>query len=113
MTQRRNVEIKFRLDEKEAEKLNDFVRRTGMPRERILRAMIGSYKLNEPNEDFMLAIRELSNLANAIWQFVQTFKLKEFRNTDLAEKQLEIWSNVYMEIYKKYLFPEKEKTPWQ
>ena len=62
---KRNVQIMFRLNEQEADQLNDLVRRSGLKRERFLRSMILGYRLCEkPDTAFYDIQKELCTIGN-------------------------------------------------
>ncbi len=68
MINRRN-QICLRLNEKEYARLQEIVKKSGFPREAVLRSMIMDAKVKvHPTDEYIKLIRLLSNLANNINQ---------------------------------------------
>ena len=68
----RNIEIKVRLNRKEAEALDKKVRRSGLSREAYLRHLIdGVVPQDAPPPDYFSMMRELHGVANNLNQIAQ------------------------------------------
>lgn len=69
---RRNVEIKVRLNRKEAETLNKNVKKSGLSREAYLRHLIvGNVPREAPPADYYAMMRELYRIGNSLNQVAQ------------------------------------------
>ena len=70
--QKRNIEIKLRLDKKEAESLNKRVKKSGLSRESYLRHLInGLVPTDAPPPDYYSMMRELHGIGNNLNQIAQ------------------------------------------
>lgn len=70
--QKRNIEIKLRLDKKEADFLNKRVRKSGLSREGYLRHIInGLVPTDAPPPDYYSMMRELHGIGNNLNQIAQ------------------------------------------
>jgi hypothetical protein len=70
--QKRNIEIKFRLDKKEAEALNKHVKKSGLSRESYLRHLInGLVPTDAPPPDYYAMIKELHAIGTNLNQIAQ------------------------------------------
>lgn len=69
---KRTVEIKVRLNDKEADALNQRVRKSGLSREAYLRHLIGgAMPRDAPAPDYFNFMRELHNIGNNLNQIAQ------------------------------------------
>lgn len=69
---KRNIEIKVRLNRKEAETLNKNVKKSGLSREAYLRHLIaGSVPREAPPVDYYAMMRELYRIGNSLNQVAQ------------------------------------------
>ncbi|MDR2043307.1 MAG: MobC family plasmid mobilization relaxosome protein [Clostridium sp.] len=68
----RSIEIKFRLNKKEAETLNERVKKSGISRESYLRHLInGLVPTDAPAPDYHAMMRELHGIGNNLNQIAQ------------------------------------------
>lgn len=104
----RNVQILFRLNENEAEHLQDLVRKSGRSREAFLRDMIKGYRLSEkPDLEFYKIMRELSAIGNRINQLAVKANALGFVDTPMLNEEARKWHEFQIDIRKKYLLPQK------
>ena len=69
---KRNVEIKVRLNRKEAETLNKSVKKSGLSREAYLRHLIaGNVPREAPPADYYAMMKELYRIGNSLNQVAQ------------------------------------------
>lgn len=89
----RNIEIKVRLNRKEAESLNKRVRKSRLSREAYLRHLInGSVPRDAPPPDYYSMMRELyhvGNNLNQIAQKVHTLNVLDVQRYDTAVREFE------------------------
>ena len=104
----RNVQILFRLNENEAEHLQDLVRKSGRSREAFLRDMIKGYRLSEkPDPEFYKIMRELSAIGNRINQLAVKANALGFVDTPMLNEEARKWHEFQIDIRRKYLLPQK------
>jgi len=83
----RTHEIKVRLSDDEFETLNDYVKRTGWPRERYIRALlIGCLPGSVPPLDYYNMIREIRKVGYNMRQIAQRAYAQEFIDAPLYEQ---------------------------
>jgi len=91
--QKRNIEIKLRLDKKEAESLNKRVKKSGLSRESYLRHIInGLVPTNVPPPDYYSMMRELHGIGNNLNQIAQkahVLNVMDVKRYDEAVKALD------------------------
>lgn len=88
---KRNIEIKVRLNRKEAETLDKKVRRSGLSREAYLRHLInGSVPREAPPPDYYSMMRELYRIGNSLNQVSQkahTLNVIDVQKYDTAVRE--------------------------
>lgn len=105
---KRNVQILFRLTEKEAEQLNELVRKSGRSKEAFLRETVKGYRLCEkPDPEFYKMMRELSAIGNRINQLAVKANALGFIDTPMLREEARKWHEFQIEIRKRYLLPRK------
>ena len=91
--QKRNIEIKLRLDKKEAESLNKRVKKSGLSRESYLRHIInGLVSTDVPPPDYYSMMRELYGIGNNLNQIAQkahVLNVLDVKRYDEAVKALD------------------------
>jgi hypothetical protein len=91
--QKRNIEIKLRLDKKEAEALNKRVKKSGLSREGYLRHLInGLVPTDAPPPDYFTMMRELHGIGNNLNQIAQkahVLNVMDARRYDEVVKSLD------------------------
>ena len=91
--QKRNIEIKLRLDKKEAETLNKRVKKSGLSRESYIRYLInGLVPTDAPPPDYYSMMRELHGIGNNLNQIAQkahVLKVLDVGRYDKAVKSLD------------------------
>lgn len=89
----RNVEIKVRLNRKEAESLNKRIRKSRLSREAYLRHLInGSVPRDAPPPDYYSMMRELYHVGNNLNQIAQkahTLNVLDVQRYDTAVREFE------------------------
>ena len=90
---KRNVEIKVRLNRKEAEALNKRVKKSRLSREAYLRHLIdGTVPREAPPPDYYAMMRELYRIGNSLNQVAQkahTLNVIDVQRYDTGVRQLE------------------------
>ena len=104
---KRNVQIMFRLNEQEADQLNDLVRRSGLRRERFLRSMILGYRLCEkPDSAFYDIQKELCAIVNRVNQLAVKANALGFIDTPMLEEEVRQWRKFRLDVSKRFLKPQ-------
>lgn len=90
---KRNIEIKVRLNRKEAEALNKRVKKSRLSREAYIRHLMeGSVPRDAPPPDYFSMMRELHGIANNLNQIAQkahTLNVVDVQRYDTCARQLE------------------------
>ena len=90
---KRTIEIKVRLNEKEAEQLNERVRKSGLSREAYIRQLLSGYiPRDAPPPDYFAMMRELHGIGrnlNQIAQKAHVLRVMDVQRYDLQVRQLE------------------------
>lgn len=103
----RNVQILFRLNDEEAERLQMLVKRSGRSREAFLREMVKGYRLCEkPDPEFYQMMRELSAIGNRINQLAVKANALGFVDTPMLREEANKWRQFQIDVRKKYLLPK-------
>ena len=106
----RTIEIKVRLNRKEAEQLNKRVKKSRLSREAYLRHLISGVVPREaPSPDYFGMMRELHGIGNNLNQIAQkahTLNVMDVQRYDAACRQLE---NAICSITEAVILPEKLK----
>ena len=106
----RTIEIKVRLNRKEAEQLNKRVKKSRLSREAYLRHLISGVVPREaPSPDYFSMMRELHGIGNNLNQIAQkahTLNVMDVQRYDAACRQLE---DSIRAITEAVILPEKLK----
>lgn len=98
---KRNVEILFRLNRKEAENLDKKVKKSGLSREAYLRQLIaGVVPKDAPPPDYYSMMRELHKVGNNLNQIAQkahTLNVIDVKRYDEAVREYEAVVKLIME----------------
>ncbi len=90
---KRTIEIKVRLNEAEAEQLNERVRKSGLSREAYIRQLLSGYiPRDAPPPDYFAMMRELHGIGrnlNQIAQKAHVLRVMDVQRYDLQVRQLE------------------------
>jgi len=107
---KRDIPIRVRLNEVEADHLYGLVKKSGRSREAFLRAMIEGYQLCEkPDPEFYKVMRELSGIGNNINQLAAKANTFGFVDVLMLEEESKKWHQFQLSIREKYLLPKKVK----
>ncbi len=106
---KRNIQIMFRLNEHEAERLNSLAEKTGYSREALLREMINGYKLCEkPDPEFYRMMRDISAIGNNVNQLAKKANaLGLIDDSKMLKAEAEAWHRFQLDLRKKYLLPQR------
>lgn len=105
---KRNVQIMFRLDRKEAGEFDKLVRKSGLSREVLLRAMISGYQLCEkPDDEFYKSMRELSAIGNRVNQLAAKANALGFIDAPLLNIEVAKWMEFRKAVQDKFLLPTR------
>lgn len=106
---KRNVQILFRLDRKEAQEFDKLVRKSGLTREVFLRAMISGYQLHEkPDDEFYKVMRELSAIGNRVNQLAAKANALGFVDAPLLNQEVAKWMDFRKAVMDKYQLPTRK-----
>ncbi len=104
----RNVQILFRLNEEEAERFYELVKRSGRSKEAFLREMIKGYRLCEkPAPEFYKSMRELSAIGNRINQLAAKANALGFIDAPMLREEVKKWHQFQIDIRRRYLLPRR------
>ncbi len=110
----RNIEIKVRLNRKEAEGLEKRVKKSGLSREAYLRHLIGgSIPRDAPPPDYFAMMRELQAIGNNLNQIAQkahVLEVVDVQRYDAAVRKLE---DAIRSITDAVILPHAMEPPWQ
>ena len=107
---KRNVQILFRLDKKEAQEFQKKVKKSGLTKEAFLRQMIAGYELHEkPDDRFYDALRELSAIGNCVNQLAAKANALNFIDAPMLKEEAKKWAKFRLGIQEKFLLPERGK----
>ncbi len=119
---KKNIEIKVRLNRKEAEALNKRVKKSRLSREAYLRHLIeGSVPREAPSPDYYTMMRELYRIGNNLNQIAQkahTLNVMDVQRYDTAVRQFEAAVRKITEAVvspqpmEKMGTPQSQKTLW-
>jgi hypothetical protein len=108
--QKRNVEIKLRLDKKEAESLNKRVRKSGLSRESYLRHIINSLVPTDvPPPDYYNMMRTLHGIGNNLNQIAQKAHVLNVIDVKRYNENTDALDNAIVEITNAVMLPRKIK----
>jgi len=106
--QKRNVEIKLRLDKKEAESLNKRVRKSGLSRESYLRHIInGLVPTDVPPPDYYNMMRTLHGIGNNLNQIAQKANVLNVVDVKRYDENTAALDNAIVEITNAVMLPRK------
>lgn len=107
---KRNVQVLFRLDKKEAQDFQKKVKKSGLSKEAFLRQIIAGYELHEkPDDKFYDSMRELSAIGNRVNQIAAKANALGFVDVPMFKEEAKKWSKFQIEIREKFLLPKKER----
>lgn len=96
---RRNIKIDLRLNEQEMERLRRDVARSGWPREKYLRALIGHSSIREmPSMDLISVLRNLQQINNNMNQVALIANAKGFVDTAAYWENVELLKETIHEL---------------
>lgn len=104
----RNIQFKFRLNQKEAEEFERKVSKTGMKKETFIRHLISGYEPREkPDKEFFDAMRMMTSIGNRINQIAAKANALDFIDERAYKKDAQELLNLRLEIQEKFLMPQK------
>lgn len=100
----------FRLNEQEADQLNNLVRHSGLKRERFLRNMILGYRLCEkPAPEFYDIQKELRAISNRVNQLAVKANALSFIDAPMLEEEVRQWRKFRLDVSKRFLKPRARR----
>jgi hypothetical protein len=105
---KRNVHIQFWLDEKEAERFNKMVGRSGLSRENYLRHLIGGLvPTNAPPPDYYTMMRELHAIGTNLNQIAQKAHVLNAIDVKRYDENVAALNKAVIEITNAVMLPRK------
>ena len=106
--QNRTIEIKCRLNQKEADTLNNRVKKSGLSRENYLRHTIFGYvPTDAPPPDFFAMMKELHFIGAALKQIRQDAHIPNAQDTQRLDEILALHNKVVVFIMNAVMLPRK------
>jgi len=106
--QKRNIEIKLRLDKKEAEALNKRVKKSGLSRESYLRHIInGLVPTDTPPPDYFSMMRELHGIGNNLNQIAQKAHVLNVMDVQRYDEAVKSLDRTILNITNAVMLPRK------
>jgi len=106
--QKRNIEIKLRLDKKEAESLNKRVKKSGLSRESYLRHIInGLVPTDVPPPDYYSMMRELHGIGNNLNQIAQKAHVLNVLDVKRYDEAVKALDSAVLNITNAVMLPRK------
>ena len=104
----RNIEIKVRLNRKEAEALNKRVKKSRLSREAYLRHLInGVVPQDAPPPDYFDFMRELHSVGNNLNQIAQKAHVLNVMDVQRYDAAVRLFEQTVKEITEAVILPEK------
>lgn len=105
---KRMIEIKVRLDQKEADTLNKKVKRSGLSREAYVRQLInGLVPRDAPPPDYYSMMRELYRIGNNINQIAQKAHSLNFIDSRRYDESMREFEQAVKKITEAVVLPQK------
>ncbi len=105
---KRNIEVKLRLDRKEAEALNKRVKKSGLSRESYLRHIIGGLVPTDvPPPDYYTMMRELHAIGNNLNQVAQKAHVLNVIDVQRYDTAVNALDGAILEITNAVMLPRK------
>lgn len=109
---RRNVAVLFRLTEKEALRLDEKVRRSGLNREAYLRQLIsGAVPKDAPPPDYYLMMKELYRIGNNLNQIAQKAHVLHVIDAQRYDRDVRDFREAVRKITEAAVLPERAVLP--
>lgn len=106
----KNVVVKLRMSQKEADDLNKKVALTGLTKSAFIRILIAGYiPKPKPDKEFYVLLRKLYAVCNDIDQLTAKAHTLNFIDVPMLKEIKSKHENLLDEIQKKYLAPDKNK----
>ena len=107
----RNVSILFRLNRKEAEKLNKCVKKSGLSREAYLRQLVnGLIPKDEPPPDYYSMMRELHRIEEQLSRISQTAHAQRRIDVQKYDAEVQGFHRIVEQIMEAVVLPERMGT---
>ena len=108
---KRSVEIKVRLNRKEAERLNKRVKKSSLSREAYLRHLIGgSIPRDAPPADYYAMMRELYHIGNSLNQVAQKAHVMNVIDVQRYDAAVRTFETAVKEITAAVVLPQPMDT---
>ena len=105
---KRNIEILFRLNRKEAEALDKRVKKSGLSREAYLRQLInGLVPRNAPPQDYYSMMRELHQIGNNLNQIAQKAHVLKVIDVQRYDREVRKFRQAVEQITEAVVLPER------
>ena len=105
---KRNIEILFRLNRKEAENLDKRVEKSGLSREAYLRQLInGLVPRNAPPPDYYSMVRELHQIGNNLNQMAQKAHVLNVIDVQRYDREVRKFRQAVEQITEAVVLPER------
>lgn len=109
---RRNVAVLFRLTEKEALRLDEKVRRSGLNREAYLRQLIsGAVPKDAPPPDYYSMMKELYRIGNNLNQIAQKAHVLHVIDAQRYDRDVRDFREAVRKITEASVLPERAVLP--
>ncbi len=109
---RRNVAVLFRLTEKEALRLDEKVRRSGLNREAYLRQLIsGAVPKDAPPPDYYSMMKELYRIGNNLNQIAQKAHVLHVIDVQRYDRDVRDFREAVRKITEASVLPERAVLP--
>lgn len=109
---RRNVAVLFRLTEKEALRLDEKVRRSGLNREAYLRQLIsGAVPKDAPPPDYYSMMKELYRIGNNLNQIAQKAHVLHVIDVQRYDRDVRDFREAVRKITEASVLPERAVPP--
>lgn len=104
----RDNRVWVRLSDKEFEKFQANVKKSGLSREAYMRHLINGYVPKErPDDRYWIVMRQLIGISNNLNQLVKKANTLNFIDVPMFEAERKKWSDFHKEIDNRFLNPEK------
>lgn len=105
---KKDVVVRLRMTQKEADDLNKKVKLTGLTKSALIRVLIAGYiPKPKPDKEFYVLLRKLYAVCNDLNQLTAKAHTLNFIDVPMLKEIKRQHENLLDEIHKKYLTPDK------